>query len=71
MSQEILNHFEGFNSFRFDPNLSTFIATKHHIDIDIQEMLDITYALENNFIPYKICSGFNIRVLKKSKKQVL
>ena len=65
MSQEILNHLSHFESFKYESNLNTFIALKHHIDIDIQEMLDITYVLENNFIPYKICSGFNIRVLKQ------
>lgn len=65
MSQDILNHFNELKSFKYDSNINTFVAIKHHIDIDIQEMLDITYVLENHFIPYKICSGFNIRVLKK------
>lgn len=68
MSQDILNNFSHIKSYKYDSNINTFVAIRHHIDIDVQEMLDITFVLENNFIPYKICSGFNIRILKKGTK---
>jgi len=32
MSQEILNTFSNFKSFKFDPNLNIFVAMKHHVD---------------------------------------
>ncbi len=67
MSQIVLDNFKELECFKYDEIINTFVATKEYSKINIQELLDITYVLENHFIPYKICSGFNIRVLKKRR----
>ncbi len=67
MSHTVLNNLKNLENFKYDEIINTFVATKEYSKIDIQELLDITYVLENNFIPYKICSGFNIRILKKRR----
>jgi hypothetical protein len=67
VSQAILNQVSLFNSFFYNEKINTFVCTKHYIDADINEMLAIVHLLDNHFIPYKITSGFNIRVLKTKR----
>ncbi|RXJ60225.1 hypothetical protein [Candidatus Marinarcus aquaticus] len=68
MSQEHLQRFDFLRTYKFNASINTFMSQRNHIDADIDELLQITHTLDNLFVPYKITTGFNIRVLKRSRR---
>ncbi|WP_419770214.1 MAG: hypothetical protein ACNI3C_00020 [Candidatus Marinarcus sp.] len=68
MSHELLKEFDFLQSYTYNPSMRTFISNKNHIDADIDEFLQITYTLDNFYIPYTITTGFSICLSNRRKK---
>lgn len=68
MSQELIEQFALLKSYKYNASIQTFISQNCPTDADIDEFLEITHALDNGYIPYKITTGFNIRLLQRRKR---
>lgn len=68
MDKDYLEKFDFLTTYAYNESIQTFISQRNHVDANIDELLQITHTLDNLLLPYKITTGFNIRVLKRRKR---